>query len=60
MQLAFLGVHLGDVEMEIADRVDLEWLLRDFVTLDLRQSAYVVALEEAMKGRSGEMRDRRL
>jgi hypothetical protein len=28
MQFAFLGMHLGDVEMEIADRVGLEWLLR--------------------------------
>jgi len=60
MQLAFLGVHLGDVEMEIADRVGLEWFLRGFVALDLRQPAYVVALKEAMKGRPGEMRYRRL
>lgn len=34
--------------------------LRDSVALDLRQPAYAVALEEAMKGRSGEMRDRGL
>ena len=51
---------LGDIEVEISNRVGLEGLLRGFVALDLRQPVDVVALKEAVKGRPGEMWDRRL
>ena len=60
IELAFLGAHLGDVDVEVADRVALERLLGRLVAVDLRQPADAVALEAAMQGRAGQMRDRRL
>ena len=46
MQLALLGPHLGDVDVEVADRVGLELLLGRLVAFDLRQPADVVALKQ--------------
>ena len=49
VELAFFGPHLGDVDVEVADRVALELLLRRLVALDLRQPADAVALQAAMQ-----------
>ena len=60
MQLALLGPNLGDVDVEVADRIGLEGLLGGLVALDLGEPADAVALEAAVQGRAGEMRNRRL
>ena len=49
IELAFGGLHLGDVDMEVADRVALELLLGRLVALDLGQAADAVALQTAMQ-----------
>ena len=59
VQLAFLGAHLGDVDMEVADRVCLEAGFR-LLALNIRQAGDVVPLIEAVQARSAQMRDRRL
>jgi hypothetical protein len=48
--LAFLGSHLGDVEMEVADRIGFEFLLSGFVTLRLRQATDSMPRKAAMQG----------
>ena len=60
VELAFGGSHFGDVDVEVADRVALEGLLRRLVALDLRQPADAVAQEAAVQGRAGEPWDGRL
>ena len=50
VELAFSGLDLGDVDVEIADRISLELFLRRFATLDFRQSADTVTLKAAMQG----------
>ena len=60
VELALLGANLGDVDVEVADRVALEGLFGGLVTGDLRQTADAVALEAAMQGRPGQVRDGRL
>jgi resolvase-like protein len=47
VELAFSGLQLSDVDVEIADRISLELLLRRLAAIDLRQSADAVALEAA-------------
>ena len=47
IELAFSGLDLGDVDVEIADRIRLELFLRRFATLDFRQS------DDALRTRSG-------
>ena len=59
IELALLGAHLGDVDVEVADRIALELLLGRLVAVDLRQAADAVALQAAMQRRAGQMRDRR-
>ena len=59
VELAFGGSHLGDVDMEVADRIGLELLLGGLVAFDLRQAADAVALQAAMQRRARQMRDRR-
>lgn len=49
VQLALFGAHLGDVDVEIADRIGLELLLRRPVAFDVRQAADAVALQAAMQ-----------
>ena len=49
MQLALFGAHLGDVDVEVADRVGFELLPRRLVALDIRQAADAVALQAAMQ-----------
>ena len=50
VELAFLGAHLGDVDVEVADRVGLELLLLRLIARHLRQTANAMALEAAMQG----------
>ena len=60
IELAFGGADLGDVDVEVADRVGLELALRLLVACHLGQPADPVSLEAAMQRRAGQMRDRRL
>jgi hypothetical protein len=60
IELAFCGLHLGDVDMEVADRVALELLLRRLVAFDIRQATDAMALQTAMEGRAGQVRNGRL
>lgn len=48
-KLPFGGLHLGDVDVEIADRIALELLLRSDVARDVRQARDVVALQAAVQ-----------
>ena len=48
LQLAFLGAHLGDVEVNVANGVDLERPLRWLSPRDVRQATAAVALEAAV------------
>ncbi len=57
VELALCGADLGDVEVEVADGVGLELLALWLVASDLGQSADAVALEAAVQGRAGEVRD---
>ena len=50
VELAFGGVELSDVDVEIADRISLELFLRRLAALDLGQPADALALEAAMQG----------
>ena len=50
VELAFSGLELCNVDVEVADRVSLELFLRRLAAFDLRQSADAVALETAMQG----------
>src|SRR5919107_5843776 len=56
-QLPLFRADLGDVDMEVADRVGGEALLARPVTVDLGQPADAVPLEAAVQGRAGQMRD---
>jgi hypothetical protein len=42
-------MHLGDVEVEIADRVGLEARALGLVALDVRQASDAMALEAAVQ-----------
>ena len=58
VQLAFRGADLGDVDMEVADGVCLELLLRLLVPSNFGQSADPVALQTAVQRRACQERDR--
>jgi Trypsin-like peptidase domain len=60
MELAFFGPHFGNVDVEEADRIGLELLLRRLAPLDIRQLADAVALQTAVQRGSCQMRDGRL
>jgi hypothetical protein len=49
VEAAFLRVHLGDVDVEVADGVGLE-LLRRLVAGHLGQAADAMTLQTAMQG----------
>jgi hypothetical protein len=49
IELAFLGAHLGDIKMEVADRIGRELLLERFVAFRLWQAADSVALKATMQ-----------
>ena len=50
IQLALRRLNFSNINMEVAERVGLELLLRRLVTTDLGQSADVVPLQTAMQG----------
>ena len=55
VQLAFFGPHLGDIDVEEADRVDFEGLLARPVALNLGQAADPVALQKPVQRRAGQV-----
>jgi hypothetical protein len=57
---AFGGSHLGQVDVEEADRIRIEPLLARLVALDLGQAADAMPFQTTMKRRAGELRDRGL
>jgi hypothetical protein len=59
-QLALLGADLGDVEVEVADRIGGEALLLRLVALDLGQAADAVPLQAAVQAGARQVRDRGL
>jgi len=60
VKLASGGLHLSDIDLKEADRIELEALALRLVTFDVRQAGDAVPLEASMQRRSGQMRDRRL
>jgi len=58
VQLAFRRTDLSDIDMNVADGVGLEWLLRWLVSSHVRQPADPVALQAPVQGRAGQVRDR--
>src|SRR3984893_3055521 len=60
MKLAFFGPNFGNVDVEEADWIGFELLLRRLVPLDIRQLADAVALQTAVQRGSRQMRDGRL
>lgn len=49
-QLALAGLHFGDVDVEIADRVAREAFLDGLVAFDLGQAADPVPLQTSVQG----------
>jgi hypothetical protein len=47
-ELAFLGSHLGNVDVKVADRILAELLADGLVPFDFRQTAHAMALETAV------------
>ena len=60
VELAFGRLHLGDVEMEVADRIALELLLARLVAVNLGQAGDAVTLKAAMQAGARQPRDRGL
>ena len=60
MEPALRGSDLGDVDMEIADRVSLELTLGRSFAFDPRQQRDSMTLQATMQRRARQMRDRRL
>ena len=56
---AFLGTNLGNINVEIADGIRLEPLLRS-VPRHIRQPAHAVTLQTAVQTGAGQLWDRRL
>lgn len=46
---ALLGPHLGDIDVEVADRIGLEPALVGLAVFDLRQARDAVALKATMQ-----------
>ena len=60
VELARFGADLGNVDVEIADRIGLELALVRLVALYLRQARDAVPLQTSVERRAGQVRDRRL
>ena len=58
-ELAFLRSNLGNVDVEVADRVVGELAALELVAFELGQAADAVPLKTAVQRGSGEMRDAR-
>ncbi len=48
IELALGGLHLGDIDVEVPDRIGSELLANRLVAFDLRQVADPMALQAAM------------
>ena len=57
MELAFFGPHLGNVDVEEANRIGFEPLLRRLFPLDIRQLVDAVALQTAVQRGPRQMRN---
>jgi putative transposase len=60
IELALGGLHFGDVDVEIANRIGLKLALGRSFAFDLRQARDPMALEAAMQRRARQVRDGRL
>ena len=60
VKLALFGANLGDVDVEVADRVALELPLGGLLAFDPGQPRNAMALQAAVQRRAGQVRDRRL
>jgi hypothetical protein len=60
IEFALGGSNLGDIDMEIADRVRLEFPLGGGFAFDLRQAGDSMTLQAPMQRRARQMRDGRL
>ena len=49
VELAFFGADLGDVDVEVTDRIGLELLLARFVAFDFRQPRNAMTLQAAVQ-----------
>lgn len=56
----FLGVHLGDVVVEVADRIALQRGARRLIALDIGQVPDAMELKTTVQGRALQARDRNL
>ena len=55
-QFALCRLHLGNVDVEVADRVGFELLFGGLVAFDIRQPSDAMPLQTPMQRRSGQMR----
>jgi hypothetical protein len=59
LELAFFGVHLGDSDVEVPNRVWLELLLGRLIAFGVRQATDAMPLKAALQRSSGQVRQRR-
>ncbi len=60
VELTLGGAHLGEIDVEVADQIDLELLLGRTLAVEIRPTADAVALKTTMRRGSGELGDGRL
>src|SRR5208283_4055617 len=60
IKLTLGGLHLGNIDVEVADRIGLELLLVGPVALHLWQPRNAMTLQAAVQRRAGQVRDCRL
>src|SRR3954451_9314650 len=60
IELALSGMDLGDINMEVAERIGLELALARLLALDVRQPGHAMALQAAMQRGAGQVGDRGL
>jgi hypothetical protein len=58
IELAFGGAYLGQIDMEVADRIAFELLPSRLAASHLRKAADAMPLQTAMQRGAGQMRDR--
>ena len=57
IKLSFCGLHLGNIQMKVANGVSLETLSLRFVTLDVRQPRDAMPLQAPMQRRASQFRN---
>ncbi len=60
IELTLFGTHLGDIDMEVADRIDLELLAPGTITVPIGKSGDAVPFEAAVQRRPSQLGDGRL